>query len=499
MHKKLSMILLFVFFSVPQTAWFCGALPALAETIVDTAWVRRYNGLGNGEDAAWDIAGDDSGNVYVTGKSYGGATADDYLTIKYAPDGTELWAQTYNGAGDPPDEARALAVDDSGNVYVAGSSGTIKYDAGGNEVWILPWGGVDIALDKSNNVYVTGGGLDYVTIKYYPDGETAWVRTYDGPGNGPDKARSVAIDDSGNVYVTGWSVGSGTYDDYATIKYYPNGDTAWVRRYNGAGNWVDWAYDLAVDDSGNVYVTGALNEGGTDQNYGTIKYYPDGVIAWVRKYDGGVNSDDEAVAITMDVSGNVYISGMSVGMGWDYATIKYYPNGDTAWLRRYDGPANDWDWSYDIAVDDSGNVYVTGFSQGTGTFWDYTTIRYDPNGDIAWVETYDGPKNSYDAALAIAVDDFGNVYVTGFSEDIGTGRDYATIKYVQTDALRGDANGDWVISSADIVYLINYLFVNGPAPDPLWVGDANSDGVLDIADVVYLINYLFAGGPPPSG
>ena len=61
----------------------------------------------------------------------------------------------------------------------------------------------------------------------------------------------------------------------------------------------------------------------------------------------------------------------------------------------------------------------------------------------------------------------------------------------------GDANGDGVINSADIVYLINYLFKGGPAPDPLEVGDLNCDGVINSADVVYLINYLFKGGPPP--
>jgi hypothetical protein len=63
---------------------------------------------------------------------------------------------------------------------------------------------------------------------------------------------------------------------------------------------------------------------------------------------------------------------------------------------------------------------------------------------------------------------------------------------------RGDANGDGVINSADVVYLINYLFRSGPAPDPLEAGDANCDGVVDPADVVYLLNYLFRDGPAPS-
>ena len=64
--------------------------------------------------------------------------------------------------------------------------------------------------------------------------------------------------------------------------------------------------------------------------------------------------------------------------------------------------------------------------------------------------------------------------------------------------LRGDANGDGVINSVDIVYLINYLFISGPAPVPLAAGDANSNGVVNAADVVYLVNYLFIGGPPPG-
>jgi hypothetical protein len=72
------------------------------------------------------------------------------------------------------------------------------------------------------------------------------------------------------------------------------------------------------------------------------------------------------------------------------------------------------------------------------------------------------------------------------------------VRRCEPEFIRGDANGDKVVDMADAVYLINYLFIGGPAPSPIWVGDCNRDRKIDIADVVYLVNYLFIGGPPPG-
>jgi hypothetical protein len=499
-------------------------VPAFAETIVDTAWVRRYNGPGNSTDYARAMAVDSSGDVYVTGESWGGfGTYDDYATIKYYPNGDTAWVRRYNGPEDSTDWAYAIALDGSGNVYVTGSSGgnvtnrdyaTIKYKPNGDTAWVRRYNGpgklwdvaTAIAVDGSGNVYVTGYSYgsettnDYATIKYLPNGDTAWVRRYNGPGNSVDFAFAMVVDDSGNVYVTGWSVGSGADLDYATIKYYPNGDTAWVRRYNGPGNGEDDAYAMAVDGSGNVYVTGVSYGNGTGYDYATIKYYPNGDTVWVRRYNGLADSTDYANAIAVDGSNNVYVTGRSHGGGAydddDFTTIRYYPNGDTVWVRRYNGPANSYDYANGITIDDFGNIYVTGCSYGSGTAGDYATIKYYPDGDTAWVRRYDGPGNSGDGASAIAVDGSGNVFVTGNSYGSGTGPDYATIKYFQ--ALRGDVNRDGLIDIGDVVFLINYLFRYGPSPDPLQTGNTNCMGGVDVGDVVVLINYLFKGGPVPS-
>ncbi len=94
---------------------------------------------------------------------------------------------------------------------------------------------------------------------------------------------------------------------------------------------------------------------------------------WVARYDGG-NGDDYASAITVDDSGYVYVTGWSSGTYFDYTTIKYNSSGDIVWFRRYNGPGND--SAYAIAVDDSGYIYVTGVSYGSGTGKDYATIKY---------------------------------------------------------------------------------------------------------------------------
>jgi len=457
------------------------ALPCFAIEVVDTAWVRRYNGPTNGSDAAYAISVDDFGNVYVTGASDGGISRD-FATIKYYPNGDTAWVRRYDGPGSGDDNPTGgIAVDDSGYVCVAGESwggvtgfefATVKYDTDGDTVWVRRYDGPndghyrpgEIAVDDSGNVAVTGYSdkidtlHDFTTIMYDCDGDTIWVRSYDGSPHGKDVALDVAVDDSGNVYVTGYSDGIGTDLDFATIKYSPDGDTAWLRRYDGPVHAEDRAQGIAVDDSGNVYVTGYSDGDGTSDDFATIKYYPNGDTSWVGRYDGPVHGEDIALDIAVDDSGNAYVTGYSDGGTMnDIVTIKYYPEGDTAWVRRYDGPGSGHDEASDIAVDDSGNVYVAGHSEDGGGYFDFITVKYHPDGDTAWVRRYDGPNNDDDHATDIAVDASGNAYVTGFSYGIGTDFDFATIKYIQYDSIPfapavnyGPSDGSHAVFCADL-------------------------------------------------
>jgi uncharacterized delta-60 repeat protein len=417
-------------------------------------WVARYNGPGNGWDKAYAIAVDNNGNVYVTGYSLGQGTSDDYATIKYNSNGQELWVARYNGPGNDFDVATAIAVDNNGNVYVTGYSkgqgtdydyATIKYNSNGQEEWVEryngPGNGEDvataIAVDNNGNVYVTGYSkgqgtyYDYAIIKYNSYGQEEWVERYNGPGNGYDVATAIAVDNNGNVYVTGYSLGQGTSDDYATIKYNSNGQQLWVARYNGPGDTVDVATAIAVDNNGNVYVTGYSYGQGPFSDYATIKYNSNGQQLWVKRYNEPGNREDGATAIAVDNNGNVYVTGYSDRQftSHDYATIKYNSYGQEEWVKRYNGPGNGYDCATAIAVDNNGNVYVTGYSLGQGTEYDYATIKYNSNGQELWVRRYNGPGNYADVAWAIAVDNNGNVYVTGYSLGQGTFFDYATIKY----------------------------------------------------------------------
>jgi hypothetical protein len=394
-------------------------------------------------DVARDIAVDSAGNVYVTGYSRGSGTDNDFATIKYLPDSNiPDWVARYDGPRSSGDHARSIAIDEFGYIYVTGDSqGQFSYQ-------------------------------DFTTIKYDPNSTELWVRRYNGLSGDNDRAQALVLDGLGNVYITGCSDTDSNGLDYVTIKYTTLGSEQWVRRYNGPGNGEDFPRGIAVDGSGNVFVTGDSYDDGTGKDYATIKYSPLGVELWVARYNGPIDSDDFARSIAVDSSGNAYVTGATSDdypIDPNFVTVKYDPNGNEVWVATFQGPGNAADRGNAVIVDDMANVYVTGSSEGSVKRADYTTIKYDTDGNQLDVATYDA-EWMYDAAYDIVIDDSNNVYITGSSYGGGTtDYDFATVKYSQpicTGSLAGDITGDCKVNMRDFAKMaLDWLKCNLDPPE----------------------------------
>ncbi|HOI96616.1 MAG TPA: SBBP repeat-containing protein [Syntrophobacter fumaroxidans] len=406
----------------------------MARNAAGGGWVRKYPPQPRDVSAgASDVAVDGAGNVYITG-----GIGTGILTVKYDNAGKLRWARKFGSEANA--FARHIAMDRSGNVYVGGCIGsyaagtvdflTIKYNSAGACQWARSYNGsgngVDgidgIAVDASGNVYVTGSSATaefdtfrFATIKYSTNGKRLWVRRYEGSEIGWNRPRDIALDGSGNVYVTGfYDTDTGHYD-VVTLKYDADGVLVWEKRYNdNPGQESDLGYALAVDGSGNVHVvaTKALSE---KSCYLTLKYDTDGNVQWIRRHC--CTSDYPEADIALDPSGNVYVAGNSRGSDSHLYSfcLKYDASGVRQWIRNSHGPGGGDAMMSPMAVDGQGNVYVTGESEGLTTGMDFATVKYDTGGARQWTRRYNGTGNLDDRATSIALDAAGNAFVTGIS------------------------------------------------------------------------------------
>jgi DNA-binding beta-propeller fold protein YncE len=331
-------------------------------------WVKRYNGPANSSDYAYSVAvSPDGTRVFVTGSSPG-VTSQDYATVAYnAATGAKLWLTRYNGPAKALDSATSVAVSPgSATIFVTGESTG------------------------------TSSGLDYATIAYNATtGAQRWVKRYNGAGNSLDLASSVAVSPDGTtVFVTGrttsvFTGGSSQGLDYATVAYNATtGAQLWVKRYNGPGKDADYAFSVAVSPAGDkVFVTGFSTGTGTGLDYATVAYNATtGAQRWVKRYNGPANSQDGAYSLAVSTDGGtVYVTGESTvtttadpASGQDYTTFAYSTaTGAQLWANSYNGTGNGQDFATSVAVSPGGaTIFVTGESTGTSSGTDYATIAY---------------------------------------------------------------------------------------------------------------------------
>ena len=423
----------------------------LGNSVVPT-WVQRIAGTSLDEGKA--IAVDSGGNVYVTGYyqstvplSLGGAvqlpvsTGRDTFIVKYNSSGNPQWYQTISGTSS--DEAKAIAVDSGGNVYVTGNYQSTT----------------PVSLGPSLDLPVSTGSDTFI-VKYDTSGTAQWFQTISGTST--DVGYGIAVDSGGNVCVTGnyqsttpVSLGPSldlpvsTGSDIFIVKYNSSGTAQWFQTISETSYGEGTA--IAVDSSGSVYVTGNYSSS-TPVSLGNnldlpvspgsdtfiVKYNSSGTAQWFQTIAG--NQTDVGYGIKVDSSGSVYVTGnysstitVSLGNNLDLPVshtntpfiVKYNSSGTAQWYQTL--PPAETGRGYGIEVDSSGSVYVTGFYNSylnaislgnglelpqTGFDYDVYIVKYDTSGTAQWYKTISGPYS--DVGNAIAVDSGGNVYVTGY-------------------------------------------------------------------------------------
>jgi hypothetical protein len=355
-----------------------------------TSFVAKYDRSGNqlwqrsldlpGANTAFDVAVDNSGNYYVAGAANVSTTGSDGYIAKYADDGTQQWQKliaTTVSTIPAADAASSVAVDSAGNVYVTGFWKALPSFNQGN-AFLSKYNGSDGTLISG---FGKSGSVEY-------------------GGSAADAAAAVALDQDGNVYITGITNAGLVIDTHMPFT----GGDAFVAKYNsGNGTQIwnsklgtspgqDYARGLVVDSSGGVYITGQTasslpgnkNAGATDAFL--AKYnVSDGKLQWVKQF--GTSEADSSQAIAIDNTGKIYITGETAGSlfsnsfgGSDAWVASYAPDG-TALAAGQLGTAAD-DETYGIAIDATGLVYVTGQTYGAFPgmtnqgFYDYFIAQY---------------------------------------------------------------------------------------------------------------------------
>jgi len=419
-------------------------------------WAKRMGGTL--DDRGYSIALSNSGNIYITGAfqdtadfdpsagtqnltSFGGS---DVFFAKYDSDGNYIWAKSIGGSS--TDRAFCIALSNSGNVFIAGMfSGTVDFDPDTGTLNLTSVGAGDMFFAKYDN---SGGFL--------------WAKSVGGTLG--DYVYSITVDSSENVYITGEFAATVDFDpDTGTqnLTSAGGGSDGFFAKYDTYGSYLwanslgstlsDRSWDIALDDSSNVYITGyfhntvdfdpgpgaqnLISAGGSDIFF--AKYDTYGIYLWANNV--GSTSDEYSWSIAVDNIGSVYLAGYFEGTAdfdpdtgtynltsvgsFDVFFAKYNNSGNYLWAKNVGGTS--FDAGTCIALDDSGYIYLTGNFQGTADFdpdggtqnltsagsYDIFFAVYDNNGTYLWAKKVGGTSN--DIGSSIAVDNIENVYVTG--------------------------------------------------------------------------------------
>lgn len=420
-------------------------------------WHTFYGSTDSGECGTSAVV-DTSGNVYIAGSSYTSWQGEgntpplhpytgngDLFVLKLNAAGQYQWHTFYG----PSNWVTSIAVDEDGNVYIAGGSGVSWQGDGG-----------------ANPLHAHSGGNDLVVLKLDSNGAYQW-HTFQGLSD-TDYKPAITIGGNGSIYVAGNSsaswLGDGSIDplhaysgaqDLFVLKLNNSGAYQWHTFYGSTEP--DLSQAIASDINGNIYVTGDSNMSWQGDNNGNplhpyngglsdlfvLKLSNTGAYQWHTFY-GSISNTETGKAIAVERNGpGVYIAGNSWA-AWEgdnnTPPLHPYSNGGLTVLKLDSNGAYQWHTFYSsnhspnyqdsangINVDNHGGVYVTGDSsaswQGDGgtdplhaySDADIVVLKLNAAGQYQW-HTFYGGLNGYDRAAAVAVDGSGGIYVAGYSD-----------------------------------------------------------------------------------
>lgn len=364
------------------------------------------------EERAGGVATDPDGNVYqaiaaggsVAGQPYAGDK--DLVLVKDSPTGTRLWTRELGTAR--LERAYGVAVDPVGDIVVTGyTNGDLDGAHAGN---------------TTDDAFV---------VKFDPDGNRRWLRQFGVPA-AADRGYAIATDSAANVYVTGYTRGNlaatnlGDKDVYLA-KLDAGGNELWVQQFGSAGEDKGWG----VAATGDGVRLGGMTSGAMGTAAGALdgwvaRYDAAGTRVWLEQF--GTAGNEEVWGLTADSSGNTYVAAYSAGSfagplagDKDLVAARFDPAGALTWKDQLGTELNDKGAA--IGLDDAGNLYVAGFTDGdlatnVGKF-DAVLVKYAPDTSRAWVRQFGTVEDDGADAFAEAnlyLDTFGeSVYVSGLT------------------------------------------------------------------------------------
>jgi len=446
---------------------------------------------------------DQSGNIYVTGRAWQYTATYDFVTVKYAPDGTQLWLDTFdqNGGFHTP---TGMDLDQTGNVFITGggqSGGliTVMYNNNGVRQWVREHSGSagsNIKADNYGGIFITGSYYDLNTgtsndimlLKYDLLGNLVWKRFYDF-GNS-EYGKLVNIDSHSNIIISGFGALQGEFPGWLTVKVDPSGNLLWYKRFKANPAWEEFPNFTLIGPQNEIYVTGNVGVpygGTTYHGLETVRYNSDGSNPWVADvnlYAG------KGMGLALDDDLNLY------AVGQFYYSVLKYSQSKTLNLQvliegLYDPVLN-------RIVNDTARVYLRNItspyyavdsskaeldSAGTGKFHfsnAFSSVAYyivikHRNG----IETWSATGNTFTS---------GNLnydLTTSSSQAYGNNQILKGTKYC---IYNGDVNQDGIIDGSDVSMTDNDAFnlLSGYLNT-----DLNGDNIIDASDLVVVDNNSF--------